>query len=161
MKSLAAFTIAELLVVSLLSVLTASAAIAAFQIVDTQYEDYAQHTEASLRLNSLHALLYGDFAEAEVVRIENNRLAFDYLSYTIWYSFSEDFLVRRTDQEVQRPDTFWLYPRHLEAHFANQPVEWGRIDRCQFEVMMEEIIFPFHFHKSYSAQDLINDRNGD
>ncbi len=89
-----AFTIMELMVVSLLSVLAVAAAFQAIEIIQNQLREYTMSSELTMDKNELNTLLKEDcFYARHIVRIEDS-LFFAYDRYWVKYEIGEAFIVR-------------------------------------------------------------------
>ncbi len=154
MKRLPGFTIVEVMVVALLSVVTVGLAMAAWRLMEQQYFQYSQETGDALQLGQLQMLLERDFMQSKLVTREDYGLRFSYPGFELLYEFQADRIVRKL-AEGGREDVFQFPPSALEAYFQQVPAEVGTVDYFKFSTQLLEKPVTLAFSKTYSAQELM------
>ena len=154
---ISAFTIMELMVVSVLTAILIGGAITAFQLIDQQFRDYHQQSSTSLNYSSLHTLMQEDISEAiQLEVIEGQKLLLKKDNYDLQYHFESGRIIRQALLPNVRPDTFALQLKQIYFAFRGRQQSEGPIDLLQCEIQDGLFIYPFTFHKHYSAGDLIH-----
>lgn len=158
MKKIAAFTIAELLVVSLLSLICALAAFSTIHSFNYNFKEYQNDTSTSLEIHNLYTQLNRDFYEAKEIIVEEQNLSFVFPQNTINYTISPIHIIRSSDILIHQPDTLFRNDLSFETFYKKTKVSSGRIDQLALQINIEGYsdFFNFSFHKSYSAKSLIN-----
>ena len=155
MRKLKAFTITELMVVALLTIVTAGLAMTAWQIMQQQYLQYGSETEQALQLGQLRMLLERDFTQARTVVKEKSTLRFTYPQHQIIYRF-ENKKVARHLEGSQRSDSFPFRVENWEAYFQKLPVDLGTTDFVRLQTRLFEQPVSLVFSKTYSSDELMN-----
>ena len=157
-----AFTIMELMVVSVLTAILVGGAIAAFQLIDQQFRDYHQQSSASLNYSALHALMQEDvYMALQLERPGENELLLKGPDYDLQYYFESNRIIRQALLPDVRADTFALQLKEVRCSFLGQEQFAGPVDQLQCEIQDGLFTYPFTFHKHYSASDLIHLSYGD
>ena len=160
MKRLRAFTLVEVMVVSLLTVVTVGLAMTAWHLMEQQYIQYGKETGDALQLGQLQMLLEKDFMQSKLVTKEDFGLRFSYPQFELRYEFREDRIVRKLAEEGSREDVFRFGVTGWEAYFRQVPIEAGTTDYLKLSTTMLEQPVSLAFSKTYSAQELINSSHG-
>jgi len=151
-----AFTIMELMVVSVLTAILVGGAMTAFQLIDQQFRNYHRQSSASLDYSALHALMQEDISEAIQLEVfGGEELLLTGRDYDLQYHFESGRIIRQALLPEVRPDTFALQLKQVHYAFRGQKQYEGPVDHIQYELQDGLFTYPFTFHKHYSAADLI------
>lgn len=157
-KQLKAFTIAELLVVALLSLLSALAAFSAIANANANFSSYVEESSSSLQKVNAYTLINADNTNCSSVSIQEDVLTFQNPLYQIFYSIDENHIIRYSSQASNLRDTILVGFFSWSTFYNNLPVFQGNVDRIEISGFTpnghEEL--KFNFSKPYSAQNLMN-----
>jgi hypothetical protein len=153
-KRLPAFTITELIVVALLTILTAAAALQAIHFLNTQFFDYQKDSGVYLKMSQFKTIFGRDFTEAKIVEEKNNTIYMRSEKRQIAYSFEENQVTRELLFEEGYIETFSLNNHTIECSLNKQMVSNGLIDFIAISFDAEEKKHEIIFSKTYSAQEL-------
>ncbi len=151
---LPAFTIAELVVVAALSVITVTIGFAALDLISRQVGDYDREGKEALEYSDLTRLLNRDFLLCREVQIQSGgtlQMKFD--SLQISYEQRENFILRSASIPGARIDTFYLQVTDFSATFGGELVRRGWVDRLQIQSLINGIPYEMIFAKTYAAED--------
>jgi len=154
---LKAFTITELLIVMILSIVIAAAAFSSLQMVSSLISNTEREQATNLELHTLVTLMQEDFSSANLCKISASRiLELGQDSFLITYEFQPTRTVRAANHPSIRPDTFSISARLLNHSFEGTKVDNSVIDH--FEIIMSteksEQHYPVTLHKHYSSKQL-------
>lgn len=152
-RSLPAFTIMELMVVALLSVILVSTALTAFRLIESQYIDYLASTEESLDLQQLHRLLLEDAQSAQTISREATQLVFQFPTHQLQYQFTTDQTIRQVLISGVRADTFAIGGIFGAMQWQGIPQTKGPIDQLQISLKTKTQSHPVLLNKLYSAEE--------
>lgn len=164
-KQFKAFTLIELIVVLLLSVIVFQIGYLSFRILSQQFLSFEKKSDVILEASSLQNLLIKDFESSNVVKVleqnsSNTKIACVFDEYKIVYVFGSDQIKRIQGYRI---DSFNLIATHVSLKLMgiNKIDQLGLIDEINFSAQLnsEEVIFTGF--KQYGAEDLINDENND
>lgn len=117
-KSLAAFTLLELLVGMILSGIVLTATFSAYHIITRQYEIYTVKSEADAEVSFFVSQLQFDFAHADhIVRISEYEIQLQSEKRLLEYGFSEKRVLRN---DFSRMDTFNVSVSSLETFWKSE-----------------------------------------
>lgn len=152
------FTIAELMVVSVLSLVCAAAAFSALNVFDTNFRSYESDNAEQLKINNTYTLLQTAFIQSEKIIFEENEIIFRKGSIDVNYRFESTHLIRFSNQSLQKRDTLLTGTFSTKAYWNNSVVDYGPIDQLEVTVQTakQDQKLSFHFSKDYSAQNLIH-----
>ncbi|WP_345954242.1 prepilin-type N-terminal cleavage/methylation domain-containing protein [Mucilaginibacter sp. PAMB04168] len=152
----AAFTIMELMVAMLISALVITITYTAYGIASRAYSSYNQKHLEMAGLIRLDELLRRDTEKATLILHGAGTLHFSKPKDTVVYRFEPDKILR----VAGITDTFRVKADGLSYQFENQPLASQEsieiTDEISFSVQLRARIFPYHYHKRYSAADLLN-----
>jgi len=152
------FTVAELLVVSVLSLVCAAAAFSAIKVFHVNFKSYENDSSEILKINNIQLQLNRDFIQSKEIVIREKEITFRQDSMNIHYLFKANYIIRYSNKLIQRPDTLLLGDFSTNAYWNNRLTEYGPIDQLDLSVKQEnqdqEILL--YFSKTYSAQTLIH-----
>ena len=153
-NKLPAFTVAELVVVAALSVITVSLGFAALDLIDRQVGDYDREGKEALIYSDLTRLLNRDFLLSREVRLrERETWEMNYDSLQVRYELRDAFLLRSASLAGSRVDTFYLQVTDFSATFGGNVVRVGWIDQLQLGTVINGIPYEMTFAKTYAAED--------
>jgi Tfp pilus assembly protein PilE len=153
-----AFTILEVTITMLIAGLLIGITYASYSIVIKSYHSFTMKNDAMASLVSLDHLLKRDFDQADVIFKEPDGVSIKKEDKTIKYIFSTDFIVR----EAARIDTFKMQTTDINTTFENAAIneiqatdEQNRIDQLDFVLIFQTEKIPYHYHKLYSSENLV------
>ncbi len=155
MTRLPAFTIMEVMVTALLSVITVGIALSAWQIIERQFSQYSQETEEALSVGQLNMLLQRDFLQCSQAVREEDALRFSFPAYEVLYLLEAERIVRKLANGDGRDDVFNFAPVVWSTAFRGQEVLAGPIDFAAIQVLWFEKPMDMAFSRTYSAKELM------
>lgn len=157
-----AFTLMELTVAMLISAIVIAITYTAYQLISNYYSDYHKKHEEMAVLIRLDELLRRDFEKAQSIQLMPDGYQFALQPLAVTYRFTSEGALRISTVT----DTFKVTLSQVQASFEGQPIskdnltgdepEAGRIDALAFRVLYRKENFPYHYHKTYSSENLIN-----
>ncbi|TDQ11569.1 hypothetical protein [Pedobacter metabolipauper] len=154
-KKIPAFTIMEVTISMLIAGICIGITFTAYQIISGTYRNFDKKQEKIALFTTVDKLLKQDFVNARNILKADDGLAFQMEQGTISYSFNKDYVVR--DQFALHADTFKLQINAPVFLFEGQSPDNGTsVDQFNFTTLVDGILIPLQYHKSYSAQDLFN-----
>lgn len=158
MKKLNAFTLIEIIMTMLLSVVVFSLIFWAYSISIKNYVQYNEFNSKLLSLSELDYILEQDFFKAKEVRLIPKGIKIDFKDANdIEYNFEEEFIIRKQSEKI---DSFLFTNQNL-AFFLNDNLSGnidGLIDQLTFEINKGEKTFPFSFKKHYDQTTLFENK---
>ena len=153
-----AFTLMELTVAMLISALVIGITYTSYGIIVKYYSSFDNKDKEMAVLASLDHVLKRDFERAETVLKDTSGIVIKVDSDVVKYEFAPDFIIRRTT----RADTFKVTVQNLDMTFEQNPVnelqteaEQNRVDELTFSLRYQNETIPYHYHKLYSSENLI------
>lgn len=157
---LKAYTVMELMVVSMLSVLIVVAAINVIGMFQQQFASYEKDTSMALQLSDLQVLLQEDFFKSnQIERLENN-LTFDFPDHTVRYQMESDFIVREINTSWSKRDTMPIAVESMLTYFNQEEILEGSVSGLQISILHNERPFLITIEKELDAKILISETNG-
>lgn len=156
MKKVAAFTVMELLVVAILSLLIAATAFTAISILNKQYRSYETDNRRSAAFNEIYSWLQWDCNNSTRMKIDNEHLVFEYADKTISYHFTQDSIKRWLVSENKLLLQNTIKHKNLYTSFRNEQKEMGLIDHFQIDLNLFDKPTQLILSKEYSAKELIS-----
>lgn len=159
-----AYTILEVVIAMLVSVVVIFITYTAYSIVSRSYGNFRSKNEDMAILARLDQLLLRDFERAEVINGSGNQVSMTRDNgRMVSYEFANGYVVR-TDQIV---DTFKVSTEKYQTLFEGKPLgdgeeldvknkESDRLDELSFAVTYKNETIPYHYYKRYSSLNLIN-----
>lgn len=157
---LKAYTVMELMVVSMLSVLTVVAAINVIEMFQQQFASYEEDTSIALQLSNLQVLLQEDFFNSNQIERFENSLAFSFPDHTVRYQIDSDFIVREINTSWSKRDTSFLTVENMLTHFNQKEVLKGSVSALQISILHHDRPFLISVQKELDAKNLIKETNG-
>jgi len=153
-----AFTIMEVTVTMLIASIAIAITYSIYNIVVKSYNAYTIKNNDMTVLIRLDELLKNDFGHADIVLKDQNGILFKSADKMVSYEIGPDFVVR-TSGII---DTFKVKLKEFNTSFENIPIteivgseEQNRIDELQLNLLVEDKIIPYYYHKQYSSVNLI------
>lgn len=156
MKKLPAFTVAELLVVAILSLLIASAAFSVIRIFNQQYSTYQADHDRSVELDELYSWLQWDCFNAEKMEIMEGGLIFKFFDKSISYQTKDQEIYRKIKSENVLLRKFKIKIEQINGFLEGKEIDEGMIDEVQIKLIFLEKEISFILRKEYSAKELIS-----
>jgi Tfp pilus assembly protein PilE len=162
-KRFAAFTIMEVTITMIISAILIGITYTAFSIFSRSYHGFGLKNQDMAMVLRLNELLQRDFDRADIVLKEADGIALKAPARVIRYRFAPDYFVR-TGVAI---DTFKIKTDSVITSFdgsvINEPAEYdevNRLDELDIQLLLQNEKIPYHYHKVYSSENLIN-RNPD
>ncbi|KAA3633734.1 MAG: hypothetical protein DWQ02_12640 [Bacteroidetes bacterium] len=155
-KRLQGFTIVELLVVLILSIIIVSAGFYALRLIQGQFHLFRQTTNEVTEYRSFAHQLKAQTLNSKYVEVEPQRLFFLNDQHEVIYEFQDEFVLRSSDTLEIEIDTFFVKSHISFSSLKSVETEEGLIDYFQIILDMKGEIQSTAFSKQYSAVDLIN-----
>lgn len=160
MKRVKAYTIMELTVGMLIAALVITMTYTVFNIVSLSFSEFTKKHDHLASLLRLDELLRRDMRISKDLRGSGNDLYIFVDTSVIHYSF----VPKRVIRQALRTDTFNINSDHIEMRFEKQLLQseysngdsLKRIDEVSFLINDGKQSVPYHYHKIYSAVNLIN-----
>jgi prepilin-type N-terminal cleavage/methylation domain-containing protein len=154
-----AFTLLEVVVSMIIAALVITIAYTAYQIIHRSYATYQLKNTQMAMLLRLDELLQKDFSRSMLISRTADGLAFTDSSSVIRYTFTAGAVVR----EGISIDTFRVITQNINLQFESKTLtafpaeepESDRIDELSFNGLYADEIIPYHYHKQYSSENLI------
>lgn len=154
MKKISGYTVFELIIVMLISLIVVSIAYKVYDIVLRNYYQHTQYNERISRISLLDVLLMKDFSESKYVIRNGNGIECFYTDKKVAYEWQPGFVVRN---EEKISDTFEIEAENVYFKYGALPVSTtsGVIDYLGFEVKKGDHLQYFIYRKVYAADFLI------
>ncbi len=153
-----AFTILEMTVSMLVAGIVIGITYTVYIIVIKSFGSFQAKNEDMQVIIRVDQLLRKDIAKADLVFKTNNGIAVQSGGQTISYDFEPDYLLRTAGIV----DTFKVKIQAVNTFFENIPIteqaeteEQNRLDDLSFTLLYQEEKIPYHYHKQYSAVNLM------
>jgi Tfp pilus assembly protein PilE len=153
-----AFTILEVTITMLITALLIGITYTSYSIVIKSYRSFTTKNDDMAVVVSLDHLLKRDFERADTILKDTDGIVLKSEDKVIKYAFKPDFIVRTS----ARIDTFKVDAQEVNTTFENMPVnelqateEQNRINQLDFILVFQNVKIPYHYHKLYSSENLI------
>lgn len=149
-----AFTIAETVIVLLLTLLTTGIAYFAFGKVNEAYRSYYKNQTALQQLSLFHQLVVTDFYSSDSLKVSDDQLIVYKPQQQVGYQFLDNHIVRGQNQVIDSlvvENQLVQYDFHLTD--AGLPSKLVTGLQLSFTVNKEPIVW--QFNKSYGADVLM------
>ena len=153
--SLKAFTIIELMVVMLLSLIVFGVAATTYRLLYKQFTHYEKVSTIGLEMQLLHTLLQQDCNNSQSMKVRNKAIFFQKTPFDVIYNFENEYIMRFIDNAFQKTDTFFIQYQLPFFYFENKPQIEGLIDKMEIQWQLYDKPYKVTYHKVYSAEDLI------
>lgn len=152
---LKAFTLLELLVVMVLSMILTTIAFNAYLIMQRQYVSYKNRQHKILDVQVLSTLLVKDVQSEGLLKKDGQQLIFYQPSHDVVYEFEENKILRSQQTLIKNVDTFFFEYKRLSPYFQSKIVDNGLIDSLVLSVDFWGTNQQLIFKKNYSSMELI------
>ena len=151
---LKAFTIMELLVVSILSAICAGAVFSGFQVIQQQFLGYERDTKAILEMGAFQVQLEKDFAESVWVYREADGIRMELENYVVFYGLEEEGkkINRQIIVDGYNKETLPFLVRKANCYFEKEEIDAGSVDYIELQLEVDTRLFTFSLKKEYSAR---------
>lgn len=129
-----------------------------YSLVVKSYGSFTNKNNDLGELITLDHLVNRDFDQAKIIKKDSAGFSFVKDSALVRYEFSADYILRK----AARIDTFKIKNRNVNASFENTPVtelhdnaDLNIIDAIDFVLMYQKDTIGYHYHKTYSSENLI------
>ncbi len=163
MQKLKAYTLIEVIVTLLLSVIIIGAAITGYSLINEQFRIFDISTKQSLDILQFNAMMKTDIDRCEAIFYENEQLVLKQKNNVIIYRFEENKVFRNEqsvayEEEINSKEID-LNIIKVETYFEGEIQYFGIIDRFTLQInnFGEPRILPYS--KKYSAVQLMNFKN--
>lgn len=152
-KKLAAFTLIELIVGMVVSLIVGSAALLAYMLLFKQFEQYRTDSSKLEEIYELGTLLREDIYWSETMVKEGDALVLSFPSHQFHYIFNDHNILRLTPW---RKDTFDLKLVRYKMQFDEQEIyENQTVDFLSLEFQNNNIELNATYTKEYTADLLM------
>lgn len=151
-KKIKAFTLGEMLVVLLLTVIVVGAAFTVLRLVQQQMYGIDKNYERNTELNLLSRSLWIDFNQSDGVWYDHklNTLHFKNEYAETTYQFAKNQIIKETD-------TFTIQVTQLEFFFNGDAKEQGEIDAMDLIVQKDSVPKRLFVYKTNAATSFLNE----
>jgi prepilin-type N-terminal cleavage/methylation domain-containing protein len=154
-----AFTIMEVTITMLIAGILIAITYTSYSIIIKSYRSFTAKNEDIVVLVSLDHVLQRDFDRADIILKQTDGITLKNSNQMIKYTFSPDFITRI----ASKMDTFKVQTQEVNTSFDNIPMgevqaddEQNRLDDLAFTLVFQNEKIPYHYHKLYSSDNLIN-----
>lgn len=158
-KRIPAFTLMEATVAMLISAIAIGLTYTAYLLVLNAYHQYQERNKQSTALMLLNELLIKDFNRSAAIYRLDDGLECRGDSQHVIYQITSDEVIRQAGVI----DTFKFKTASATYLFEGKPVNAGapaaelsRMDDFNLMLLVNKDSIPYHYHKQYSAVDLIS-----
>lgn len=160
MQKLRAYTLIEVIITLLLSVIIIGAAITGYTLINGQFRIFDNSTEQSLDILQFDIMMKMDIDRCDAIFFENEQLILKRKNNAIIYSFEEDKIFRNEQldeyvDEIERK-TVDLTILEIETYFEGEIQDFGITHKFTLKInnFGEPRILPYS--KKYSSVQLMN-----
>ncbi|WP_394973717.1 hypothetical protein [uncultured Croceitalea sp.] len=121
-----AFTLSEMLVVLLLTVIVVGLAFSILSLVQKQMNTAKDNFETKTELNQLKQALWRDFRTFTEINFQNEQLTLKNEINQVNYNFVNDYIIRKTD-------TFYIRLNQKQLYFDGEVVTSGIVNALVLE----------------------------
>jgi prepilin-type N-terminal cleavage/methylation domain-containing protein len=153
-----AFTIIEMTVAMLISAMVIAFTYTAYSILSKSYSVFINKNRDMETVIQLDRLLRKDFSKAGAIYKTENGLTLKDSSNMVSYEINENGVIRKGIVT----DTFKVQISQPLATFESRPIATSvdhsganLIDDFSFTLLFRNEKIPYHYHKSYSSENLI------
>lgn len=154
MRKIDAFTLMEVIIVMIISMIVISLTYKTLDIVSMQYRQFSKNSKQVYELSLMETLLTKDFANSEYVKRVSNGMICRFKRKSILYIFDNSSMIR---VEGAVSDTFNIVPNDVRYYFSDKNVSNinGYIDRVVFMSNLSNSKL-FTYRKIYASDFLLN-----
>ncbi|MDR1729758.1 MAG: hypothetical protein LBR52_03755 [Prevotellaceae bacterium] len=151
MKRLPAFTLTDVIVTMIISMLVMGIAFSIFRFAYDQISSYQRANDDYKELYQLYHVMQEDFQHSSECNYRQNEwqmlMQGGYKEYL--YTLSDNMVIRKTGISS---DTFRVSIENIIVKFNNEEQISGIIDEIDFDVTTKGITLPYKFVKEYAAE---------
>ncbi len=153
---LPAFTIVELMVVTLITTVVVMTAFSAFRIFESQLFEYTNDNQKATDLLTIRSLMKLDFLNANAIYRNANGFSLQGEEDSINYQLNANGLIIRQNARIGvRPDTFEIQIDYVISKMNEEEIFAGLINYFEIKTTsISERESKLIFTKDYSATDL-------
>jgi hypothetical protein len=154
MKKINAYTLMELIVVMVTSIIVITLAYKVFDLISHQYLQFVRYNESVYEVYQASALMATDFRESEYIVKNPEGVTCVYKNKEIVYNIGSNITVRSVD--LVR-DTFRIKAENVRYYFSDKEViDVNKyVDQIKFEDVEKSELF--HYQKIYAADFFMRD----
>lgn len=153
-KSIKAFTLTEMIVVMMITVIVLGMAYTVFQLVAKTYSNFNGKNGRVNDAERLEEWLRRDCLKASFIYLDHHVLILKNSRDSIRYVFADALILR----EKGHVDTFRIRQQNLYAYFQHQAVDTlvrTPVDQLNFSIVLDNEKIPEILTKWYSAEQLM------
>ena len=157
-----AYTIMEVTITMMVAAILIGITYTSYSIVVKSYGSFTSKNNDMGELITLDHLVNRDFDQAKIIRKDSAGFSFVKDSALVRYEFSADYILRK----AAKIDTFKIKNRDVNASFESVPLTELRdqadqniIDALDFVLMYQKDTIGYHYHKTYSSENLIEKKS--
>lgn len=152
-KKLAAFTLMELIVGMVISLIVAATALMAYMLLFKQFEQYRLDSSKLEKIYEMGSLLREDIYRSQWMEKQGDALVLNYPSHQFQYIFNEEQIIRATPW---RKDTFNIRPTSYIMQFAGEVLySNAKADHLLLTYENDDIQLRSVYKKEYAADVLM------
>lgn len=150
MKNLKGFTLTDVIVTMIISLLITGIAFSVFRMTYDQLFSYQKDNSENQKLILLHMMLQNDFQQSEMLICNDNTIKFE-KSYgrSCEYTINNESIIRQFDSVK---DSFPFLITDLSTLYKKGEKDNGIIDELSFIIELKKIKYPYKFVKSYPSE---------
>ncbi|HOU69130.1 MAG TPA: hypothetical protein PKW49_11255 [Paludibacteraceae bacterium] len=153
MKKFDGFTLADVIVTMIISMLITGIAFSIFRFSYNQLFMYQKENEVFQDLYVLHFAIQSDIDKAEQMQYQAGDLLLNSFSGEgKKYLFLDHIIVR---ESASLKDTFFFDTKDISATYDGNAPAQGIVDEFSFSVSMKQRDFPYKFTKKYPSEIVI------
>lgn len=149
MKKVAGFSLTDVIVTMIISLLIIDIAFSVFRITYNQLFNYQMDNQTYKDLYMLHLSLLNDFSQAEQIDVNNEIIKITFFEKVCQYTFNNNIITRQINNVT---DTFKLTTSEYNTLFQDNKQIHGTIDELTFNIIMNNTIYPYKFIKQYPSK---------
>ena len=154
LNRLRAFTLLEVIIVMVISGIVLSIAMAAFMIMQRQFDNFRERGGDIFQVQRVRSLMAKDLANANLVQSAGASMTLRMPDgQEMAYHFRVGVLTREI---MHREDTLATGVSLPDFAYVPDAGPYAPVNNIKFSITIKDKIFPLTFYKSYSAADLIN-----
>lgn len=150
MKKLKGFTLTDVIVTMIISLLITGIAFSVFRMTYNQLFNYQKDNSENQKLILLHMMLQNDFQQSEMIRCNANTIKFESsFGKSCEYTITDESIIRHFDSVK---DSFPFLITDVSTLCKKSKIDNGVIDELSFTIEVKKIKYPYKFVKSYPSE---------
>lgn len=150
-----AFTLLELLVVMVLTIIVTAIAFNAYLIMQQQYISFKSRQNKVLDFQFFNTVLAKDFQSEGLIKRDGQQVIFYQPVHNIIYDFDENKILRSQQTITKNKDTISFDHKGFKTYFQSDIVNKGLIDSMVLSIDFFRTSQQLIFKKKYSSEELI------